>query len=425
MDNNLTVSDRMHSRPDSSTRSLSADMLATKTSAPCGGQPYTRPLSPFERMWLAAQTTCGMTLVEGHGRLSASDLRNAVHIASSANPGSRLKLAGYGPAARWMESDIFPTITEVDAGDWDGCGPEGAPFSDVVHMDPGNGPSASYVLVQGPLPRLIQRTHHATMDGLGAMQFLEDVFRAMRGEAVIGAHGAETDLDLARSLQGRSRRTANLALNPFGKSSNGQSGSSWCRIRVPCRGARQPLARTLMALAAAARRHGVGDVLIDIPVNLRNSFPALRNTGNLTGSLRLSIAPQASVESIQEDIRSQLAANRQADAIVASAGCRYLPIAVMRYAARTMARRAVARNEFSPSAAVSNLGRVPLDKFSTADFQARSTIVIPPGYDGVPLFLVMSGNDDGLDLCARAPLALGSDGRLKKLLEEIASAFTQ
>jgi hypothetical protein len=386
-------------------------------------KPYARLLSPFERMWLAAQTSCLLTIVEGDGELSASALRAAVACASQANPGSRLKLTGFGPWAKWVESDSLPTVTEVDGKNWDGCSSEGAPFSDIAHMEPQGGPSASYIIVHGALPRLIQRTHHATMDGMGALQFLQDVFRALRGEAVIGASGTETDLDLARTLNGRSRRSKNVCLNPFGSTSNRIFGSTWCRVQIAGAVPEKPLARTILAVASIARRTGFGDVLIDLPVNLRASFPDLRNTGNLTGSLRLSVPEHANIASIQEDIHAQIKANRHADAIISNAATRFLPLPMIRQLARLLAKRAVLCGEFSPSATISNLGKLDMRDFSTDDFSARSTIVVPPAFDGVPLFLTLCGNDQGLDLCARAPNALGSNGRLKNLLEAIATAL--
>lgn len=388
---------------------------------------YVRPLSPFERMWIAGQTSCGFILLEGSGELSAARLRRAVETASRVNPGSRIALRGHGPWSRWEEVHALPSVEEVDGSDWDGCTGEHAPFSDQVHMDVRRAPSLSYVLIHGDTPRLtiIQRTHHATMDGLGGLRFLQDVFRALRDEPLLGANGIETDLELARRLGGRRRQISNDCLKPYPGISTGIPGSTWQRLRVTGKMRPQPLARAILTIASIARRHGAGDVLIDLPVNLRQQFPEVRNTGNLTGSLRLAIAPDATLESITTDIATQVAAGRHADALVSAASMRYLPLGLMRRVARQQALAAVRQGRFTPTAVVSNLGRFDPSAYSAAEFQAHSATLIPPAYDGVPLFLVLSGCDDGFDLAARAPQALAGDGRLKALLEEIATATAQ
>lgn len=386
-------------------------------------KPYVRPLSPFERMWLAAQASCGCTLVEGRGSLSLSDFKAAVQKATAVNPGSRLRLKGYGPTARWEAVDVPPSVTEVDGRGWNGCTSEGAPYSDIAHMDPGEAPSTSYVIVQGENPIIAQRTHHATMDGKGALSFLSDVFRALRGEAPIGAPSVVTDIELARALGGRKRKLIDTCLNPFASPSTGVSGSTWRRIRLQNVRTQKMLPRVILTLAQLARRSGVGDVLIDIPVNLRTFFPEVHSTANLTGSLRLSVPPEATIESIDADIHAQLAEHRAADALVSAPDLRFYPLWLLRHVARAMARKAVQRDTFSPSAAVSNLGKQNMEEFSGKDFRATSCFIVPPSYDGVPLFLALFGCEGGIDLCARAPVALASDGRFEDLLEKLAQAL--
>jgi len=381
---------------------------------------YRRRLSPYERLWIAAQTSCGFTMVEGQGKLSAQKLRAAVDIATAANPGSRLTLKGIGPWSYWEESAVPPSIEEVDGSDWDGWSMDGAPFSDQAHMDPKASPSTSYVLIHGPTTRLVQRTHHATMDGLGALTYLQDVFRALRGEAVIGASGTETDLDLARRLGGRKHQIDFNCLKPFASASTGISGSTWDRVRVNGKMKPQPLATLIHIISKIARDSGEGQVLIDLPVNMRAQFPEIRNTGNLTGSLRLTVDATDSIDAIAKGIEQNVSAGRHADALISAIPFLYMPIWLMRSVARSKARQAVLKDQFAPTAVVSNLGRIDTAALSSAEFQAESAIIIPPAYDGVPLFLVISGHARGFDVSARAPVALASEGRLRVLLQQIA-----
>ena len=382
--------------------------------------PYRRKLSPYERLWIAAQTSCGFTMVEGQGDISAEKLRAAVDTATAANPGSRLTLKGIGPWCTWEESKVTPSIEEVDGSRWDGLGMAGAPFSDQAHMDPTSSPSASYVLIHGPTTRLVQRTHHATMDGLGALQYLQDVFRALRGEPVAGASGSETDIELARRLGARKHKIDASCLKPFASASTGISGSTWARVRVKGKMKSQPLASLIQIIGNIARETGEGQVLIDLPVNMRNQFPEIRNTGNLTGSLRLTISASDTIDAIAARVEKNVRENRHADALISAVPFLYMPIWLLRSVAHSKARQAVVKDQFAPTAVVSNLGRVDTAALSSAEFQAESAIIIPPAYDGVPLFLVISGHAGGFDVSARAPVALASEGRLQDLLQKIA-----
>lgn len=385
--------------------------------------PYRRKLSPYERLWLAAQTSCGFVMVEGRGEISANKLRAAVDIATAANPGSRIALKGVGPWCTWEENDIPPAIEEADGSQWDGSGKTGMPFSDQAHMDPKGAPSTSYVILRGPVTRLIQRTHHATMDGLGAMHFLQDVFRALRGEPVVGATGSESDLDLAERLGGHKQTLDFNCLKPFASPSTKVSGSDWARVRTQGKLRPQALARLIHTIAGIARESGDGQVLIDVPVNLRPKFPEIRNTGNLAGSLRLNIASEADIDSIAALIQSQLASHREVDALITAKPFLYMPLWLIRALARRNARQAVQEDRFAPTAAVSNLGRIDPATYSSPDFSAESMNIVPPGYDGLPLFIALSGHAQGFDLCARAPVALASDGRLQALLQRISAAI--
>lgn len=385
---------------------------------------YRRRLSPYERLWIAAQTSGLTTLVEGSGALSASALRRAVDIATAANPGSRLTLTGIGPWCTWVESDVPPSIEEVDGSQWDGTSSLDAPFTDRAHMNPKQAPSTSYVIVHGPTPRLVQRTHHATMDGIGALHFLQDVFRALRGESVIGARGQETDMELARRLGGRRHQPDFNCLKPFAQPSTGVSGSLWQRIRVHGQQRPQPLARVLHTIAAIARENGPGHVLVDLPVNMRRHFPDIRNTGNLTGSLRLGIPAGLELAEIAALIDGQLAEHRHADPVISAQPFLYTPLWLMRRVAQAKARQAVRQDRFVPTAVVSNVGRIDTAALSAPGFTAESAIIIPPGYDGVPLFLLITGHARGFDISARAPRALAADGQLKTLLQRLAAALS-
>ncbi|HRE17944.1 MAG TPA: hypothetical protein PLW86_12910, partial [Rhodocyclaceae bacterium] len=73
-------------------------------------------------------------------------------------PGSRIGLKGIGPWCYWEENAVRPQIEEIDGSAWSGMQMLDAPFSDRAHMDPKSAPSTSYVILKGPVTRLVQRT---------------------------------------------------------------------------------------------------------------------------------------------------------------------------------------------------------------------------------------------------------------------------
>ncbi|HRE17945.1 MAG TPA: hypothetical protein PLW86_12915, partial [Rhodocyclaceae bacterium] len=212
-------------------------------------------------------------------------------------------------------------------------------------------------------------------------------------------------------------------LKPFASASTGISGSTWERVRTHAKLQPQPLARLIHTIARIARESGEGQVLIDLPVNLRKQFPEIRNTGNLAGSLRLSIGSEATIDHIETTIQSELATHRQVDALISAKPFLYMPLWLIRALSQAKAKQAVKEDRFAPTAVISNLGRFDTIAYSSSEFTAESMIIVPPGYDGVPLFLVISGHAQGFDLCARAPVALASDGRLQALLQRISAAI--
>ncbi len=156
---------------------------------------FSRKVSPFERIFLLlAMMDCPFSnqlVLEGKGTLDASRWENAVQAASEANPGSRLLYKGRSSWAQWVDCGVTPPVRDFNGAHWSADGPEGAPFlSDPMPFRDGH--SCEVVLLSGDPARVVFRTLHATMDGGGTLVWVEDIFRALRGEPLIGQGSRQT-----------------------------------------------------------------------------------------------------------------------------------------------------------------------------------------------------------------------------------------
>ena len=396
-----------------------------------------RPVSGLERTWLAADRIHGpfvnQLVLEGTGVPGPEALRLAVDAAGRAHPGACLRLRGWLRGLRWTADGAPPRVRVEDGSTWDGHGPAGAPFL-TDRLDPTTGPVVEVVLVRGADPgdasgqRLVFRTHHAAMDGRGTWLFASDVFRALRGEAPRGSEsGPWTDLDYARmATEEPLPEPVADRMAPTGSPVSASFETTWARARVDG-DFRGLMPRALVALWRASRVHTTDPLRFAVPVDLRRYRPDRRSTANLTGVLRLDLDGVTSVAQAHARVRARLSsalnAHHAARMAIGADRVRGLPLGLMSWAGRRIAKNQLQTGRFPVSASVSNLGRQDLSRVSAPAFRATRAFWIPPGSPSMPLFLTLNGDVDGLDLVATVPVGLASGGRLETLLASMAEAL--
>ena len=388
--------------------------------------PFEKPLSPVERLWVVADAICppfvNQLVLEGAGRIDDAALTDAAARAGDAHPGARLVLRGRLEGSRWVDGGVAVPVRRVDGSAWDGSGPEGAPFLQG-RLPPRTGPTCEVVAVDGDPWRLVIRTHHAVMDGRGTLALVEDLFRALRGEPLEGTDSAVTDLELARRLRPpRAEKRGEDCLAPTGPARGDDTRITWRRRFVPGRFSAL-LPRIALAVARLCRRQGAGRVRLDVPVDLRGAFPDVRSSGNLTGMVFLDLPEDATVDGVADGIRRRVLRGEAGSFVVAAAPLSGVPLWLMRAVGAGAAKRVHTRGRYVTSGAISNLGRMPFERFSGGGFRCAQGFFIPPGSDSHPFFLGMSGRADGVELVLSMPLLLASDGRLEEALDALAGAL--
>lgn len=393
--------------------------------------PADRPVSGLERAWLAADRIqspfVNQLVLEGVGVPGPEALRIAVEQAAAVHPGSTLRLRGFLRNLRWSSDGPAPLVSVVDAPDWSGNSPAGAEFLQRP-LRPDTGPVVEVVLVRGADPddatghRVVFRTHHAAMDGRGTWLFASDVFRALRGEPLLGSEsGPWIDADYARMATDEARTDPPADRGaPTGSPLSSEFATTWARVRVPG-SFRGLLPKALVALWKASRAHTTDPMRFAVPVDLRRYRPDRRTTANLTGIVHLDLAGVAGSAQAHARVRARLTAgmngHHAAAMVLGAERVRGLPLWLMGWAGARFARQRLETGRFPTSATVSNLGRQDLALVSAPAFRATRAFWIPPGSPSMPLFVSLNGDARGLDIVATAPVGLATSGRLRDLLD--------
>jgi len=391
-----------------------------------------RRVSGLERLWLTADRLAppfvGQMILEGQGRVDPGrrGWDGVMRELAQAQPACRARLRGRLFRSRWVADGALPRVREVAGDSWNGRGPEGADFLQDP-MSPRTGPACELVIVTGSPTRMVLRTQHTSMDGRAMVLMAQGLFAILRGETPPTAElGTLNDQELARSLDVPAEKMAGrTCVSPTGPARDFSMEMTW-----GCRHFEGKFNRLLgrLALAVKAAAPEVeGDVRIDVPVDMRRHRPGLSSSANLTGMIRLSARdlPQGEdpVDAVAQLVRAKLAENEEAQMVRRAEFARFVPVRLMAHIARRQARRSLENGRFGSTALISNFGKLEIDRFGGAGFQAERCFIVPPGNPGLPLFLTCVGSSGGVDLCGAMPRALASGGRLEGLLEGLGEAI--
>lgn len=339
-------------------------MTTATLTRPAENPVYTRRLSGIERGYLNAAATGTPQLIqmiiEGEGHLDPRRLTEAVRVATAANPGSAARRRG----AAWRGDGPLPRVTELDALDTD------HPFL-LGDLDVVAGPVCEVgVANTAGSARLAVRASHIATDGRGVRTWLEDVFRALRGEEPAGAPSTVDDAHF-RAAAGKvapapppARLGGLPAILGHGPA---EARPLWTRRTVH---ASHP-AVTARAAAAISRHLAADTGRLIIPVDLRRHDRSVRSTANLTAQLVLDLRREDSWRRLHGQILSALARKRE----VAQLGRDFLR--ENPFANSLREARELNGENFPCTAIITDHGHVETRDFATADFQPTGFATLP------------------------------------------------
>ncbi|SIQ81395.1 non-ribosomal peptide synthetase [Micromonospora avicenniae] len=371
---------------------------------------FSRPISPIEQGYLASAPFLPpfaiQLLVEGAGSIDAAALRQAVAVASEASPGARL----VGRGRLWIDSGEPPPVTVLPSLDLDGPALR-RPF------DLSAGPLSEVLLVTGDPTTIVFRATHATMDARGVLVWATDVLRALRDERPLGARSPLTDDALRRRVAPSPARLSTPLRWPTPLVGAAAHRRHRWRRAIITGNQHALVARTIAAIGSAAGRRS----RFMVPVDLRRHERTLAATGNLALPVFLDVTPDQPWAEVHELLLRALAERRELAVSAAEGWADRLPRPVLRAGLSAAERLSRRWDRGICTAAVSHLGRIDLDAFSTDTFNARTVYTLPVHGPFIPVSFSTIELPGHIELTMSHPT--GADRAAESLMEAVAAAL--
>jgi hypothetical protein len=388
-----------------------------------------RPLSFFEYGHAAAGAS-GKTLeppriitmvLEGESTLTSGQWQEALRRVVEANHGIPLRIQGSRQRARWTrEGALPPQLRVIENCRWDGLSHRSMEAIEQTPLPLQTGPATELIVAAGNITRLILRTRHALMDGMGVLHFFQELFRALRGEPLVGSNAAFSDVDLMRAVTSASWKGGGESPIPLTGGAQGASyGDVWQRLTLPARPQKNLMGRVAEVAARYAWSFGPGPVRIAVSVNLRRHLPSLKSTMNFSGVLHVEMLPGETADDFRHKLREALEQNRDVSYPAVVECIRYLPFPFIdRVTGRTP--ESYLRRKLLETVLVTNLGVIDMAPLSCAQFA-------PDNYYSLPVmgnsFISLSANGRHLNFVVGMPAVYASEGRLERFMGLLREAF--
>ncbi|MCP5022097.1 MAG: non-ribosomal peptide synthetase [bacterium] len=354
-------------------------------------QAFRRSISDNERLYLSMQELFScfaiQLVVEGEGRVDPVGLCEAVAAAAEACPGARVVLRG----DMWVDSGVQPPVHLAGEGEFDGSNFEDF---DVLNrkLDPVSGPTCEVVLLRQDPAVLVFRALHSTMDGKGTILWIDNVFRALRGESPVSVLGVQTDLSLIRGLQPRNEAPdLRLSVRTSKARAKEVPYQVW-RKRLTLPG--QPPAMVAQTAELLTELGCSSSNRFLVPVDLRRHGDWELCSGNLTLPIFLDAHAGESWQELHGRLIAALARGEELNLKSADLGLALrVPKWVLKAGLRSMLAIQNLRNRQPCGGVISNLGLVDLEALSARGFSASTLYSLTVQQPFVPFAVAIASNN--------------------------------
>jgi amino acid adenylation domain-containing protein len=342
-----------------------------------GGEAFSRPVTMMESFLLAQPretSMCIQIVVEGRGILDPKAVAEAVALAARSCRGARLVRQG----RRWWDSGRAPQVRVLDGNAFDRETFEGLPalFKPLTCED--GEPTNEVVVLTGVRPALVFRVGHAVMDAKGVLLWMEQVFRALRGEQPRHIDGIVCELGLWRSRASHTYPKARSTVPPPLRSAGPLANYRQFFLRRTIDGNHHALVAKLFVALNHLCNLDAG--FYSLTVDLRRHLPTLEATDNLSYGLAVPVTSGETWQQVHQRILRMLAENRELPDRRGVARMRLfqaIPLRVLRHMLTALDTRMATKSHPMLPFLVSHLGRRDLAACSTEDFTADSLYSIP------------------------------------------------
>lgn len=386
---------------------------------------FYRKVSPTEISYLATDSKesspyVNRFIVEGEGDLNLDDWRSAFKVSLEANPGMGLKLKGYWGWRSWYQSEFEPEIKIVESN-WDGVSSENAPLELTGRINPRKEFPIRIDFIRNISKKtnikVLFSIHHAITDGMGAIRWVKDVFRALNGKPCFGALGTVSDIEVQQKVGNPPLSIVRGHCLPLVAASESPAtdGYRWRRVRWQGSN-RKILARLLLVFNQLARaEHGNGKVLFRIPSDLRSYLDPKQpyTLTNCTGAIDILVHGFDTVDTIEAGILESKSNREDLSVFLPQFkhAC-WLPKKVFRTNPKAMEKHHK-DGVCAFSALVSHLGKTNYPSYSYEQFQATNLYGVPTPV-GEGFYVGIMSDNDGANICIGAPKALVNADQLQQ-----------
>lgn len=394
-----------------------------------------RDVSPVEFSYLARDTGkespfVNQFFVEGKGRINKEQLQQAVHLAHQKNPGISLTLKGRWAWRYWQKNTLSPEIFEYN-GAWQG---NSSAHAEVINM-PFNARTdilSSIILFTNIADnenvnfKILFRVHHAICDGVATLHWIQEIFRALRKETLLGSSSQLSELDIVQRENYETAENLITESKPvFPVSKNPELRDClWIKYRWQGKDSKI-LAKLIFILKEITeQQHEDAKTIFRVPSDLRRYLSkeekAQAQLSNLSGLFDLRIEKGADINQIQNEIVKAMRGKKDISVYPKklTAFTKYLPSSA--FQANPIALLEMhAKGLCNITGMISYVGKINLDDYSCENFTAQGIYAIPMALEDKSIYIGLLTDANGIQVVISAPKALANAEQVEKLASEI------
>ncbi len=399
--------------------------------------PKFRDISPTEISYINQDTEqhsyfVNQFFVEGEGEISEAQMKAAVELAFAANPGISLQLKGHWYKRYWALRPEAPLV-KIYAGEWDGNSSQNKAVVDEP-LNPRKDNLASITLFN-QLPdqqfKILFRIHHGVCDGVATLHWIEEVFRALRGEKLLGSQANLSEMDIIKQEEYAPAENLLAESKPvFPLSDNSETREChWIKYSWQQKDTKITAKLIYILKTLTEEQHGACRTTFRIPANLRRylSKEAKQQAQltNLSGLFDLKFDQQkVTVNDIQSAIIQAMRTKRDIAVFPKklTALTRFLP-GFLFHAKPKALKKMHEQGRYGITAMISFAGQIKLPNYCCEGFKATQVYGIPMPLEDKSIFIGLITDENHLFAVLSAPNALSTPAQTHALAQKIEAAL--
>jgi len=400
---------------------------------------YFRSISPVEATYLAKDKLGAGQFVnqffiegyleEGIEKLDVGAWQKAIQLAAEKNPAICLRLKGIWGFRYWEKVNILPELIIFD-GLWHGNSSEG--FEHLSpYINPEKDVTASITLINHlkndeRKTLILFRIHHGICDGAATAHWIQEIFRALRNEDLIGSVSNINESTIIKKTNYPKPSVFRGRCLPVFPKSDLPNASSCHWVKCHWNTSEQRIVAKLLFILhkLAIEQHGEGRTVFRLTSDLRHhlSSDELKQVqfSNLSGIFDIEVVDGDSVKKIQFSIIKALR-NKQDLSVFPKRMMSltpWLPGSLFNLkpeGARSLHERGIC----NITGMIGYANHIDLNAVSYKEFRATGAFAIPMNIEDKSVFMGVASSPEGIDVIISAPNALSNIDNTRKLANRI------